>query len=94
MQLLVLSLLIIAALADDYFYVDGDTPIVFSAESNTVLTARQVLFHAQNAGFSGQLAHTMVCVAKYESSYNPKAIHKNRNGSIDYGLWQVCSISL
>lgn len=36
---------------------------------------------------------TAVAIAKCESSMNPKAINtKNRNGSVDYGLFQINSV--
>jgi hypothetical protein len=36
----------------------------------------------------------MVCTAKYESSFYEKASHKNKDGSIDRGLFQVNSTHL
>ena len=35
-----------------------------------------------------QLAKTMTCVAKHESSFNADATNVNSNGSTDYGLYQ------
>ena len=44
-------------------------------------------------GFTAPEAHTMVCVAKYESALKPKAVNlHNENGTIDVGLLQVNSI--
>ena len=36
----------------------------------------------------------MVCTAKYESSFYERASNKNRNGSVDRGLFQINSIHL
>ena len=33
----------------------------------------------------------MVCISKYESSYNCDATNKNTDGSTDYGLMQINS---
>ncbi|KAL0209620.1 hypothetical protein RCL1_008458 [Eukaryota sp. TZLM3-RCL] len=86
MKFLVFALLVAAV-----FALDQDWTITVQNEdgSNSVLTPRQVLALAQKHGFSGQLAHTMVCVAKYESSYNTNAVNRNRDGSVDRGLFQI-----
>ena len=41
------------------------------------------------AGFAEDELGQMVCAAKYESSFYAEASHKNHNGSIDYGLFQI-----
>src|SRR5262249_48311147 len=43
----------------------------------------------RNAGFDEDSVPQMVCAAKWESSFFTKALHKNRNGSVDYGLFQI-----
>ncbi|KAL0205187.1 hypothetical protein P9112_000494 [Eukaryota sp. TZLM1-RC] len=87
MKLFIFAVLLVAALASE-----ADDNIVVNIDGeNKVLTPKQVLSYAKKAGFTGQLAHTMVCIAKYESSYNSKAVNKNRDGSIDRGLWQINS---
>ena len=42
-------------------------------------------------GFSCSDISDWICLVQSESSYNTKAIHKNTDGSVDYGLFQVCS---
>lgn len=44
------------------------------------------------AGFSFAEAHVMTCVAKYESSFRTNAENTNKNGSKDYGLFQINTI--
>lgn len=41
------------------------------------------------AGFTKNEVPTMLCIAKYESSFNTQAVNKNKNGSTDYGLFQI-----
>ena len=47
--------------------------------------------YLRNAGFSESQVPTMVCIAKYESSFNCGATNKNNDGSTDYGMWQINS---
>lgn len=42
-----------------------------------------------NAGFPDNVIPTMVCIAKYESSFYTQATNRNWNGSVDYGLFQI-----
>jgi lipocalin len=63
---------------------------------NTMLRASQlsecqVSSYLQNSGFPGYTIPTMVCISKYESSFNCDAINKNTDGSSDYGLMQINS---
>lgn len=44
---------------------------------------------ALSAGFTPPEAHTLVCVAEYESSYRPQIVNVNKNGSRDLGLMQI-----
>ncbi len=46
----------------------------------------------RQAGFAESQVPRMVCTAKYESSFYERASNKNRNGSIDRGLFQINSI--
>lgn len=48
----------------------------------------------RQAGFPSNMVNRMVCTAKWESSFYTKATNKNRNGSIDRGLFQINSIHL
>jgi hypothetical protein len=56
---------------------------------STILTEAQTLKYVKEAGFKGQLANTMVCIARHESALNPKAVNHNKDGSKDYGLFQI-----
>lgn len=48
----------------------------------------------RNAGFPESVVPKMVCTAKWESSFYERASNKNRNGSVDRGLFQINSIHL
>jgi hypothetical protein len=48
----------------------------------------------RQAGFPASAIGQMVCTAKYESSFYERATNRNRNGSIDRGLFQINSIHL
>lgn len=57
------------------------------------LTMETVLRYAAAAGFSGiKDLPTAGAIAFAESSGNPSATNKNRNGSTDYGLFQINSV--
>ena len=67
-----------------------------SNNPNTMLRASQlsecqVSSYLQNSGFPGYTIPTMVCISKYESSFNCDATNKNTDGSSDYGLMQINS---
>ena len=47
--------------------------------------------YLKKAGFSSSEVPTMVCISKYESSFNCDATNKNNDGSTDYGLMQINS---
>jgi len=55
------------------------------------LSECQVSSYLQKSGFPGYTLPTMVCISKYESSYNCDATNKNTDGSTDYGLMQINS---
>ena len=57
-----------------------------SAES-----ACNVANYLRKAGFPSNTIGTMVCISKYESSYNCGATNKNVDGSTDYGMMQINS---
>lgn len=46
----------------------------------------------RQAGFPESAVPTMMAIAMAESSWNPNATHRNSNGSIDQGLFQINSI--
>ena len=51
----------------------------------------QVASYLSAAGFPQSTLATMVCISKYESSFNCDATNKNTDGSTDYGLMQINS---
>jgi len=65
-------------------------------ESNNYLRASyqsecQIASYLRKSGFPESSIGTMVCISKYESSYNCDAKNKNTDGSTDYGLMQINS---
>ena len=53
------------------------------------LSEATILQELRTAGFTESESKVMLCVAKWESSYNAHAIHENNNGSKDLGLFQI-----
>jgi len=51
----------------------------------------QIAGYLRKSGFPEYTIGTMVCISKYESSYNCDATNKNTDGSTDYGLMQINS---
>ena len=51
----------------------------------------QVATYLRKSGFPEYTIGTMVCISKYESSYNCDATNRNTDGSTDYGLMQINS---
>jgi lipocalin len=51
----------------------------------------QVANYLKKSGFPDYTVPTMVCISKYESSYNCDATNRNTDGSTDYGLMQINS---
>lgn len=70
----------------------GQTPDCSVAAPTGRLDARAVGAHAYRAGFRGDDIGIAVAVAKAESGWNAKATNRNRNGSVDYGLFQINSV--
>jgi lysozyme C len=56
------------------------------------LSEREAATLIRNAGFPESVVGKMLCTIKYESNFYERASNKNRNGSVDYGLFQVNSI--
>lgn len=48
----------------------------------------------RRVGFDESNVPRMVCTAKYESGFYERASHRNRNGTVDRGLFQVNSVHL
>jgi lysozyme C len=51
----------------------------------------QIASYLRKSGFPESSIGTMICISKYESSYNCDAKNKNTDGSTDYGLMQINS---
>lgn len=46
----------------------------------------------RQAGFPESSVGKMLCTIKYESNFYERASNKNRNGTVDYGLFQINSV--
>jgi lysozyme C len=71
-------------------------PTEYSVKYDTMLRSNYqsecaVSSYLQKSGFPSYTIPTMVCISKYESSYNCDATNKNTDGSTDYGLMQINS---
>lgn len=62
--------------------------------SGTRYTPSQVATYLRQAGFAENTIGKMVCTAKYESSYYARATNKNKNKSVDRGLFQINSLHI
>ncbi len=67
----------------------GTTEDVAPLLAGTQLTPSHIAQLLRDAGFHESVVPKMVCTAKYESSYFTRATNTNRNGSVDYGLFQI-----
>lgn len=59
--------------------------------SSNIQSQCQIANYLKKSGFPDYTIPTMVCISKYESSYNCDAVHKNQDSSSDYGLMQINS---
>ena len=59
--------------------------------SSNIQSQCQVANYLKKSGFPDYTIPTMVCISKYESSYNCDALNKNTDSSSDYGLMQINS---
>jgi len=58
------------------------------------ISERELAGIIRTAGFPESMVGKMICTAKYESSFYERASNRNRNGSSDYGVFQINSIHL
>lgn len=58
------------------------------------LSPSEIAGHLRAAGFDESQVGRMVCTAKWESSFYERASNRNRNGTLDRGLFQINSIHL
>lgn len=87
--------------AGSYKYVAIEQDRVRCLDANTLPDANkfesnyksecQIASYLNAAGFPQSTLPTMVCISKYESSFNCDATNKNTDGSTDYGLMQINS---
>jgi len=56
------------------------------------LSEKEAATLIRQAGFSESVVGKMLCTIKYESNFYERASNRNRNGSVDYGLFQVNSL--
>jgi len=61
-------------------------------ESEMILPEIVIYYLALFSGFTPTQAHTMVCIAEYESSYNTRAYNLNKELTEDKGLLQINTI--
>jgi len=67
-------------------------PVPIGSIYNTNIQSQcQIANYLRNSGFPESSIGTMVCISKYESSYNCDAKNTNTDGSSDYGLFQINS---
>lgn len=68
------------------------SPIKMQADYTTNIQSQcQVANYLRKSGFPESSIGTMVCISKYESSYNCDAKNTNTDASSDYGLFQINS---
>ena len=56
------------------------------------MTPQEAMLNAQEAGFNGQSASTIVAIAQAESGLNPNARGINTSGSVDRGILQINNV--
>lgn len=66
-----------------------ETILTVSLLGAVTLSETETMQHILDAGFSKDIASTMVCIAKHESGLDPSVINTNRDKSKDYGLFQI-----
>lgn len=58
------------------------------------ITKEQLKAVLKTVGFKKHTINTMLCIAEKESNFDQMAVHRNRNKTVDYGLFQINSIHL
>jgi C-type lysozyme/alpha-lactalbumin family len=74
---------------EDGTALDGESEALLAGRTVSQSETAQLL---ADAGFDDSVIAKMVCTAKHESSFRERATNKNRNGSLDRGLFQINSI--
>lgn len=62
--------------------------------AGTRIAPSEVAMHLRNAGFPEDEIGRMVCTARWESNFYSRAQNRNKNGTIDRGLFQINSVNL
>ena len=75
----------------DNCYYKPNSVIIHNQLRSNYQSECQVSSFLKKSGFPEYAIPTMVCISKYESSYNCDATNKNTDGSTDYGLMQINS---
>lgn len=58
----------------------------------TTLSASEIKGYAYNAGFRGNDLNIAVAIAFAESEGKTDAVNHNKNGSTDFGVWQINTV--
>ena len=72
-------------------YSDNSMKLDYKQLDTNILSQCQIASYLRNSGFPESSIGTMICISKYESSYNCDAKNTNTDGSSDYGLFQINS---
>lgn len=61
-----------------------------------MISAATIIIALTTYGVPGKDLPTFLCIVEKESNFNSKAVNKihNRNGTVDYGLFQINSVHL
>lgn len=70
----------------------GKDVVTGPTNENGSLNYEQITTLLKDIGFPEKSIPTMVCIAKWESGLNPKALNFNTNNTVDVGLFQINSI--
>jgi hypothetical protein len=98
-KLLVISAIALAALGTTGCAAEIEEDDEVAESEDKLLAGRrlsesEIARHLRTAGFPERVVGTMVCTAKYESSFYERASNRNRNGTMDRGLFQINSIHI
>jgi hypothetical protein len=86
------AVLVLAACGADGTQEPGSGSAESTILGGTKLSEARVVEALRKAQFDDNLIPTMVCIAKFESSFFTGARNHNSNGTTDYGLFQINSI--
>jgi|GEM_PF-2348589 len=97
-RLLAVAMVSLTSIAGCAAEVPGDDEPVGESQDHLLagrrLSQTEAATLIRQAGFPESVVGKMLCTIKYESSFYERASNKNRNGSSDYGLFQVNSLHI